>query len=261
MAHIPKRATQHGLYICGKETVPIALKVGQQDLHRKGLYTSEMPDHSDNYLAQDLPHKSEYGRSILSSTNPTHYMEPRRPIMQRSASESGVGHHNTGHWRSDYRSSMNQDSLDGALNRRQLGPHFVPGKEVSCISRPTEGAAYRFDYGRYGSNPRDRIRPEDNKLPVLKSALHAGTAKGTHHIPGFQGHIPSSASAPIFLRGGVPGENTRSNDKSNITQVFHTNLVGYQGHNPTNFANDSGGRKLTDLTTTGRDFSMKAALG
>merc|ERR1719198_2134759 len=87
-----------------------------------------------------------------------------------------------------------------------------------------------------------------------KTALTVGTAKGTCHMPGYQGFLPTNTANPRCA-AIAHGENTRTTDKTNLTSTFHTNIVGYAGHKPTNAANDRGGVSLTTLTSKGRDFA------
>lgn len=253
MAHIPKKATQHGLYVSGEETIPVSLKPGQQDLVRRGIYSQDLPDDSQSYLAHELPAKSEYARTILSSTLPEHYFTPRqphrRPVFEASGGASRGGAEG---WQSEYRGRLGEEVLaDRTAYFRQRGLHHEASRATACVGRPEGLSAYQHDFGRYGSDPRDRMRPGEKKLPVLKSDLNAGTTKGTDLLPGYQGHIPTCMSAPASARGAGP---PRSVDKTNIVQIFHTNLVGYAGHVPQCWKNDSGGCKPTDLTTSGRDF-------
>mmetsp|Transcript_57515 Transcript_57515/g.168428 ORF Transcript_57515/g.168428 Transcript_57515/m.168428 type:complete len:264 (+) Transcript_57515:136-927(+) len=255
MAHIPKRATQHGLYISGEDTIPVNLKPGQQELWRRGIYSQDNHGPAESYLSQELQAKSEYSRTILSSTLPEHYLEPRkphrRPVFETSGGMTAGG---ADGWRSEYRGQLCEESLAGrTAYRRQRGAHHEPVRALSCVGRPEGLSAYQHDFGRYGSDPRDRIRPGEKRLPVLKSDLHAGTTKGSDLTPGYQGHIPACSSAPASARG-LPSGTPRSVDKTNIAHIFHTNLVGYAGHVPESHRNDQGGRKATDLTTTGKDF-------
>lgn len=159
----------------------------------------------------------------------------------------------TAHWRSEYNFSLHDAVEKGEPFFRQRDPPYdrslYPG---NVVGRMDHESSHRLDYGTYGSNPRDRIRPGDSKLPVLGSMLIDGTIKGTGHVPGYQGHVPSQVT-PRSARAGK-GMATRSNDKTNITDIFHTNLVGYHGHRPEHFSNDAGGRRATSLTTHGSDF-------
>ena len=40
------------------------------------------------------------------------------------------------------------------------------------------------DFGLYGSDPRSKVDPMLDRIPIRKTALTAGTPKGTLHIPG-----------------------------------------------------------------------------
>lgn len=256
MAHIPKKATQHGLFIAGQETVPVSLKPGHTDLYRRGIYSQDSPEDGQSYLSHELPAKSEYARTILSSTLPEHFFMPRKP-HRRPVFEASGGKEQGGAetWRSEYKTQLSEESLAGqAAYFRQRFPHHVAVRANDAMGGEGNISAYEHDFGRYGSDPRDRMRPGEKRLPVLKSELNAGTTKGTDIIPGYQGFIPASHSAPASARGKRYAATPRSVDKTNIAQIFHTNLVGYAGHVPVCWKNDNGGHKRSDLTTTGRDF-------
>eukprot|EP00419_Tripos_fusus_P005014 CAMPEP_0172690824 /NCGR_PEP_ID=MMETSP1074-20121228/24134_1 /TAXON_ID=2916 /ORGANISM="Ceratium fusus, Strain PA161109" /LENGTH=259 /DNA_ID=CAMNT_0013510819 /DNA_START=23 /DNA_END=802 /DNA_ORIENTATION=- len=254
MSHIPRRATHHGYHITGAETVPVSLKPGQLDLHRTGLYTLEGRGATETYLAQELSEQSEYGRKIATATCPQDYKVPstahRRPTSELSGGKKPGG---TAHWNSEYNSSLHNTAAKGDPFFRQREPPYDRSLYPSnVVGRMDNESSHCLDYGSYGSNPRDRIRPGDSRLPVFGSMLIDGTIKGTGHIPGYQGHIPSHVT-PRSARAGR-GMATRSNDKTNITDIYHANLVGYNGHRPEHFSNDAGGRRPTSLTTHGSDF-------
>jgi len=124
----------------------------------------------------------------------------------------------------------------------------------SCVSKVPNLSSHTADFGRHGSNPRDKISPWDAKLPVFKSDLTAGSAKGTFHIPGYQGVIPSYPGFSAHQLRVVKGAKARSVDKTNVLQIFHKEIVGYGGHVPEAVSTDYNGRKPTDLTTFGHDF-------
>ncbi|CAE7598023.1 unnamed protein product [Symbiodinium natans] len=144
------------------------------------------------------------------------------------------------------------------LTAQQILARRVVATPRSCISKVLDLSGHTADFGRHGSNPREKISPWEDKMPVFKSDLTAGTTKGTFHIPGYQGVTPS---CPGFsehqLR--VARAQARSVDKTNIVQIFHQEVVGYGGHVPEAVCNDFGGRKPTDLTTFGHDFKPHKA--
>lgn len=160
----------------------------------------------------------------------------------------------TAHWVSEYRASTAQatsGSMAGQSPRSQ--PRCGAKQKAPCIGYTEDSSTYQADYGKYGSNPRDRIAVDDVALPVNKSALTAGTTKGTCHVPGYQGYIPINTTTPEVAEA-EKGETVRSVDKTNLSQTFHQNMVGYAGHCPASARNDRGSRRPTEMTTFGRDF-------
>lgn len=255
MAHVPKRATQHGLHITGPELAPTALKPGQRELHRRGVYAAAAGEPCESYLAEELIAESEYGKAIARNTRPKDYVVPRpTPPAADGAPRDSVGSgcgSGTRHWRSEYRAAS--DALRRGEGDFEDEVWRRTAKEPNYIGRFEDLSMYRWDFGRYGSNPRDKVGPTDLKLPLFKTALTAGTTKGTDYIPGYQGYIPAHAIGREEARI-AQGETPRSVDKTNIVSTFHTNLVGYAGHVPLSARNDNGGRMPTLLTVTGRDF-------
>ena len=90
------------------------------------------------------------------------------------------------------------------------------------------------------------------KMPIATHELTKGTHKGTFHIPGYQGFIPTNTSNPYCAR--VAGGADLREKKSMLTSQFHTNLLNYCGHTPGHPNNDNGGRKVDDVSTMGRNF-------
>ncbi|CAK9023362.1 unnamed protein product [Durusdinium trenchii] len=91
-------------------------------------------------------------------------------------------------------------------------------------------------------------------MPFFKNDLTAGSTKGTNHIPGYQGSVPTYPGFSESHLRAAGGTQPRSVDKTNIIHIFHRELVGYAGHVPEAACNDLGGRQPTDLTTFGHDF-------
>lgn len=253
MAHVPRRATQHGLYVSGEETAPPALKPGQHELMRHGLYATvcgAAGDRGDSFLTLDRFSESEYAKSQGRNTRPEHYLEYKKADNRWAARTLHDGPEGTAHWRSEYNSTLNGSVVERANDDRAWGSPRSPygqSQSPNSTGRAEDLTSYHADFGRYGSNPRDRIPPGATKLPIFKTVLNAGTTKVTDHVPGYQGHIPM---------GSARGERCveRSVDKTNVVEIFHTNLVGYAGHVPMSARNDRGGRQLTTETVSGRDF-------
>lgn len=263
---MPKRATQHGMFVPSSETEPPTLKPGQKDLHRKGLYTLEAKRAfaATTYLTLDLPHSSEY--AAMQKCSPDDYLY--RDERSRRAAEfrqetchsarcfrEGVSS-SAAHWQSEYK-ALGQEAGLAAADLRQMArgvPRRWPENKVGIVGCAEDGTAYRDEFGRYGSDPREKVRPEDARMPVLKHELILGTTKVSQHIPNYQGFIPTRASNPWVARA-VAGEVRNNLDKVDMADIFHRDLVGYAGHVPHSFRNDLGGRKPTNLTVHGSDFA------
>lgn len=258
-SHVPKRAVQHGIYTPSEEISPPSLKPGQKELRTLGLYTSEVSYRgSAGSTLQDRGFTTEYTEQVSKATCTEDYKNPRRPIRtDRRANAESIDYTGASHWSSEYR----QSSTEGASRMatpRMTAVEILASRQIppppNCISRAPELSCYLADFGRHGSDPRDKVSTMDTKLPVFKSDLTAGTPIGTSHIAGYQGFIPSHPGCNEMLQKAASGECMRSTDKTNISQIFHKDLVGYAGHIPQAVLNDFGGRKPSKLTIFGKDF-------
>merc|ERR1719321_365600 len=176
----------------------------------------------------------------------------RPPVVENKA-----GHLGTAHWRSKYGVTFSPDSITGAVPHRQVGPPFEPSNPPSVVSAPNELSMYSKDFGQYGSDPRGRLSPTDTKLPNPKSELTVGTTKGTMHIPGYQGFLPTNTNNPR-VAAIEAGEHIRSVDKSNLCEIYHLNIPGYAGHVPGNGRNDRGPRQINSFSISGKELSAVA---
>mmetsp|Transcript_62167 Transcript_62167/g.111979 ORF Transcript_62167/g.111979 Transcript_62167/m.111979 type:complete len:273 (+) Transcript_62167:84-902(+) len=263
MAHIPKRAVQHGVHLPSEEVSPPTLKLGQTALHSRGFYTNEMrlstnSGRQESVGLQDRQHKSEYSKAISSSTRNEDYVNPVKPKRKPATEREAEGLERTGasHWSTEYRTTSHEGASRLATPR-MTAEQILAGRTQptprSCVSRAPPDSCYLADFGRNGSNPRDSIQRDHTKLPLFKSALTAGTPRGTSHLPGYQGFIPSYPRGAALLRL-AQGDSVRPAEKTNIIDIFHSNVVGYAGHEPSAVQNDFGGRKPTTQTTFGHDF-------
>jgi len=252
MSHIPKRATQHGIFLSSCEVAPAQLKPGQKQVQRQ-MYTEEARDLTENYMQPDINRDSIYQSEHGKCTIPDHYKSPVQPIKPTFAPTGGEGHQGSAHWKSEAKSSHSLASVDGATYHRQHGPSYQAANPPACVGGGNPYTSYGEEYGKYGSDPRHKVHPEAPKMPVFKTDLTFGTAKGTNHIPGYQGFLATNTHNPYVARV-EGGANIRSVDKTNITAVYPTNKPGYLGHRATHHSNDKGGVSLTTATTTGRSF-------
>lgn len=259
MAHVPKKATQHGLFTSGMETAPPTLKPGQDELYRRGMYSFEAKRAfaATTSLALDLKTKSE-GTHMHNST-PDDYKNPAKPSRPSDNHvSSGIDYAAKGttqHWKSVYQAAG--EEATACMEERGVAKGISckrPDQPPAVVSRNDFSTLQSHHYGKYGSNPRDRIAKDQTRLLVHPNSLNRGTTRGTEHIPGYQGFIAANPSGPHSARASS-GRGIRSMDKTNIGDVFHTNLVGYAGHAPKSHSNDFGGRRPTELTTAGRDYA------
>jgi len=250
MSHIPKRATQNGIFLSGSEISPPVLKPGQTELHRKDLYIKEAKPVQEPYLFQDQVIDSNYTKSIARITLPEDYEDPTRPMRPPTVTAAcGLG--GTSHWVSEYKSR----SLGGAeafSEEAEFGRPYIPyddlGEPPSLLGRNNMNSTYMEEFGKYRSDPRDKIGVN------LKRPMDAGTTKGTRHVPGYQGFIPGNTFSDEVARI-ENGDFNRSVDKTNIEQTYHLNLIGYSGHQPKSALNDRGGKKPSGRETVyGHDF-------
>lgn len=260
-AHIPKRATQHSTFLCGSETLPPALKPGQKELYRQNLYNEETRPLKEPYLYQDQVSKSEYmhDMSSLLTEDFVNRTTPYRPPDAQRQLELGLSLVTTikdgpsaQHWKSVYTQASSDQATQEFVEfgRPQRDIDDDRGHQ-SMLTRGANKTSYQEDFGTHGSNPRDKILPSGGL--TFKRDLDHGTTKGTCHLPGYQGYIPSNTCLAEVARV-ARGEVTRCVDKTNIDQTYHTNMIGYAGHEPRSSRNDQGGRQLTLRTVAGHDY-------
>lgn len=257
--HIPKRATQHGTFLPQWETQLIDLKVGQNSVTRN-VYALEAKPLSETYLHQDRPMKSVYNN--MQQAKPDHYKDPVRPVKPSEPSEY-CGHRGTSHWGSESKHAHSLAAIEGAQYNRQDGPSYQAANPPTCVSRGEQLSCFQEFHGKHGfAGPLSTMeRPHHGfstgsqavfKMPVSTHELTKGTHKGTLHIPGYQGFIPTNTSNPFCARV-ASGADLREK-KSMLTSQFHVNLLGYCGHTPVHPNNDNGGRKVDDISTMGRNY-------
>jgi hypothetical protein len=232
------------------------LKPGQVSLDRQ-LYQQEVKDNEETYFETDIEKGSVYMKQMVQRLVPTDYHNPQKPIRQTEP-PPGEGHHGTGHWKSEYRSNVNDAARFDTMLYRQNGPSFQVANPPTCVGGGNLLSTSQEQYGLYGHDPRNKLVPGQTKMPTLKSALTVGTTKGTAHIPGYQGFMATNTTNPKVATS-AHGGNMRSTDKSNLTQTYRTNMVGYCGHQPENARNDFGGLRPSKMTTHGRDFAPPPA--
>lgn len=241
MSHVPKRATQHGVFLSSAEVIPTQLKPGQKSLDRQ-LYTEEAKQLRETFVNPNMPEKSDYTRNLGSILKPDDFRNPTRPIRQSEPSDYS-GYSGTGHWRSESHSNLNEGSVSGAKYHRQGGPSYQASNPPTCISRVADPTTYR-----------DTFCKSCDEMFHSRSVLALGTPKGTLHIPGYQGFLALNTRNPYVARVEMGG-GIRSVDKSNITEQFHLNTLNYTGHEPRAASSVYTGVAITTKTVAGRDYT------
>mmetsp|Transcript_32155 Transcript_32155/g.75509 ORF Transcript_32155/g.75509 Transcript_32155/m.75509 type:complete len:265 (-) Transcript_32155:91-885(-) len=253
MAHIPKRTPQHGLFVPLEEVMPPELKPGQKELHRRDMYSSQLPPREETYITKDGFRETTYGKTISNVTEPEDYVYTTQPMPMAAPPPRHRDDTGTRHWRSEYNAAMGREALDDAEYFRQVGDPNVSRQPPAKHHPVADVSLNQEDFGEYGTDPRDKIGAFDDKLPVIHTDRSAGTTKGTVHLPGYQGHLPVNPRNSWRLRAET-GMTPRSLAKVNPTQTCRLNVVGYTGHVPDTARNDRGPRKPTTRTTYGEDF-------
>lgn len=254
MSHVPKRATQHSNFLASWEVLPATLKPGQESVDRH-VFSEEARKEEQTYLGEGMPPCSVYKKTISQRAKPDDYKNVVQPIRQTEPSGSAVGHRGTGHWSSTYRQTFDDNSIAGATYHRQHGPSYQAANPPTCVGGGGVQSSYMEDYGVLGSDPRNRVDRNQGKLPVMMGALTEGTAKGTLHMPGYQGFLPKNTRNPYCNRV-ASGATLRTNDKTNLTQQFHVNTLNYSGHVPINVANDFGAVNPGTSSLMSRSFQV-----
>lgn len=79
---------------------------------------------------------------------------------------------------------------ESAFKQEMCTQHFLFSKDLQ-FAVPIRGiggagsiSSMSEDFGVYGSDPRSKVDPMLDRIPIRKTALTAGTPKGTLHIPG-----------------------------------------------------------------------------
>lgn len=252
MTHVPKRATQHSCFLPTYEVLPPQLKCGQASLQRQ-VYAEEAKTLRDTYLEPDRATKSMY-QAACSFATPQDYEDPDKPFKPTEPVSEG-GHRGCAHWISDYKASHGMRALEGRRYHRQIGPSYQAVNPPTCVSGPIAKSQFQFEHGKHGENPRHKFRLHSSKNPVIVSALTYGTPKGTLHMPGYSGFLPTNTSNAL-VRAHEQGATLRTTtDKVNIAEQCTPNKLGYTGHQPTNAVNSRGPVSHGNVTTFGRSFS------
>jgi hypothetical protein len=260
--HVPKRATQHGVYLPTEEAPLPSLKCGQPVPGRVDFYATaaEARPLRVTYLTDNQTNDSIYKATISKNGIPEDYMDKvaaRAPATQTEdpgPDPSKTVCRTTAHWSSEYDATFTPQNQTYV---RKRGPLFQPEAPATCISTPAGVSMNQSDFGLYGSNPRDRLPHDATQYTDKKTDLTSGTTTGTHHVPGYQGFMPTNTHNPKcekIEQGREPRE--KPGMGSNITEIYHENIPGYTGHLPVDSRNDLGPRQIVSRTTFGSSYTQ-----
>lgn len=126
----------------------------------------------------------------------------------------------------------------------------------SRVSGNPVRSTYQKDMGMAGQVPGERPYLYKTGMASTTMDLYGGTAKATHHVPGYQGHIPVNQRHPLIVKHSDAVE---TRDPHTNLRLYHRhNMPGYTGHHAMHPSNDYGQRLSgTHPSTT----SGAAALG
>lgn len=263
--HVPKRATQHSIFLSQREFPRTCLKPGQASLERQDFYSeaaAERPLRS-TYLVDGQVNVSEYQQRISSNPIPADYLEAhestaRAPLTMDDSDPGPVPgkvlHRKASHWQSDY-----DERFAGEQGKyvRQRGAMYQSADTPTCILNSTGKSMYQTDLGEYGSIPRDKFPHTATEYPNARTDLTCGSAKGTGHVPGYQGSLPTNTHNEKCAKYEAGAECRQDPGRGvNITQIYHQNIPGYAGHVPVEACNDDGPRQVQTRSTMGRSYSQ-----
>jgi hypothetical protein len=259
--HVPKRATQHCVYLPSEEAPLPSLKPGQPCAGRVDFYTAaaEARPLHQTYLTDNQTNGSIYGSTISKNGIPEDYLDktaakaPATQTLDPGPDPTKTIHRKTTHWSSEYDATF---APPNAKYVRQRGPMFQPDAPPACISTPAGVSISQSDYGAYGSNPRDILPADATQYPNKKTDLTSGTTTGTNHIPGYQGFMPTNTHNPKCeaIEQGRE-ERVKPGQGANLTEIYHQNIPGYSGFLPTDSRNDLGPTQITSRTTFGSSYT------
>lgn len=260
--HVPKRATQHSVYLASDEAPLPGLKPGQLVPERVDFYTTaaESRPLRETYLTANQTNDSVY--NVYTSKNGI--LDDYRDKVAAKAPATQTNdpgpdptkkvHRGSDHYTSEYDATF---TTPVGEYKRFRGPMFKPTNPQTCISQPAGESMNRSDYGKYGSKPRDIFPRDAESYPDKKTDLTSGTTTGTHHIPGYQGFLPTNThndKCRAIEQGVEP--RAKPGQGANMTEIYHQNIPGYTGFHPTDARNDLGPRQITSRTTFGRAYTQ-----
>lgn len=260
--HVPKRCTQHSIYLSTDEAPLPSLKPGQMQFERQDFYITAADSRPlrETYLTANQTNKSVYNVSISANGVPEDYMDKtaaKAPATQTNdpgPDPTKTVHRSASHWTSEYDATFDKPKSEYV---RYRGPMFAPTNPPACISQPAGMSMNQSDFGMYGNVPRDNFPSSADSYPDKKTDLTGGTTTGTHHIPGYQGFLPTNThndKCRKIEQGVEPRVNPGMG--SNMTEIYHQNIPGYTGFLPTDARNDLGPRQITSRTTFGKSYTQ-----
>uniref|UniRef100_A0A7S2S8A6 Uncharacterized protein n=1 Tax=Rhizochromulina marina TaxID=1034831 RepID=A0A7S2S8A6_9STRA len=111
---------------------------------------------------------------------------------------------------------------------------------VEPMARYPVRSSYQKDFGISVDSMKDKPYLHKNGMATTTLDLNEGTAKQTHHIPGYSGTIPVNRRNEDIVRQSDAAEPRKV---ASELRLYHKhNMTGYTGHNPTHASNDYGVR-------------------
>eukprot|EP00744_Colponema_vietnamica_P004992 GILI01007374.1.p1 GENE.GILI01007374.1~~GILI01007374.1.p1 ORF type:complete len:284 (-),score=65.78 GILI01007374.1:128-979(-) len=279
---IPKTSGYSG-FISAAETVRPTLKPNQSALEQPDFYATassfaaSAPDRPKvSYVGMyKRSDKTVYSKDYSEVANSASYHKPvtNRTLsgtsgaaglrttsaggqLESSASVSAQGtlreevSRGASHWQTETRASFTPEIAQKAAAQRATKPQWL---QEHWKVRDTGDAALASTYSRdFRQAGHCALSGGPDSIDVLLS----GTAKGSSHVPGYQGFIPIAKNNPVATSHGR-GSGTRDTwRKDNIVENYQRNVPGYTGHVPCSAVNEFGPKKPTTLTTTGSSYNL-----
>ena len=184
-----------------------------------------------------------------------HHVDPIRSRNLSTAPTTGRTYHNTPKtlYRTDHSDLAETYHYERPKNAQRelykLPPEYASTVRPNLDPDPTL-TNYQQYFGRWGYTAQTKrdVAFTARQLSKTEQTDCAGTTKGTHHIPGYRGHIPREWN-------GNRGKQERENrDLIDITYQYKDCKTGYMGFVPRCENTCASPRRLQRTPTTYRDM-------
>lgn len=179
------------------------------------------------------------------------------PNTLAKTGEEAMNAKTAAHWGSVYKNEVLSNTEKGRIKSNR--PLWSLPREAYTSKRGGFETEATSQYGKQGSNPRDKLPASATKMSNTVHENNMGTTKTGAHIPGYNGYIPRSdfndrANTQAKLQGdsGYACRNTIV--KQNIVENYQVKLPGYSGHKPMSTINDRGSCRPNCLNVNGESF-------